>query len=173
MTMKKRIRTAGALTLAAAALTLTAGISAGTAMAYFTTYTEASGGVTLNMGFSETIPKEDFSNWTKHVSVENTGDYDCYVRVKALAGSKYQDGLQYSDSDGKWTPGEDGYYYYSDPIAPGESTSVLDIRIDSKESDASFNVVVVQESTKVLYNENNEPYADWTQIADTSETTGE
>ena len=161
------------LCLAAAALTLTAGISAGTAMAYFTTYTEASGGVTLNMGFSETIPKEDFSNWTKHVSVENTGDYDCYVRVKALAGSKYQDGLQYSDSDGKWTPGEDGYYYYSDPIAPGESTSVLDIRIDSKESDASFNVVVVQESTKVLYNENNEPYADWTQIADTSETTGE
>lgn len=161
------------LCLAAAALILTAGISAGTAMAYFTTYTEASGGVTLNMGFSETIPKEDFSNWTKHVSVENTGDYDCYVRVKALAGSKYQDGLQYSDSDGKWTPGEDGYYYYSDPIAPGESTSVLDIRIDSKESDASFNVVVVQESTKVLYNENNEPYADWTQIADTSETTGE
>ena len=142
-------------------------------MAYFTTYTAASGGVTLNMGFSETIPKEDFSNWTKHVSVENTGDYDCYVRVKALAGSKYQDGLQYSDSDGKWTPGEDGYYYYSDLIAPGESTSVLDIRIDSKESDASFNVVVVQESTKVLYNENNEPYADWTQIADTSETTGE
>ena len=161
------------LCLAAVALTLTAGISAGTAMAYFTTYSEASGGVTLNMGFSETIPKEDFSNWTKHVSVENTGDYDCYVRVKALAGSKYQDGLQYSDSDGKWTPGEDGYYYYSDPIAPGESTSVLDIRIDSKESDASFNVVVVQESTKVLYNENNEPYADWTQIADTSETTGE
>ena len=161
------------LCLAAVALTLTAGISAGTAMAYFTTYTEASGGVTLNMGFSETIPKEDFSNWTKHVSVENTGDYDCYVRVKALAGSKYQDGLQYSDSDGKWTPGEDGYYYYSDLIAPGESTSVLDIRIDSKESDASFNVVVVQESTKVLYNENNEPYADWTQIADTSETTGE
>ena len=161
------------LCLAAAALTLTAGISAGTAMAYFTTYTEASGGVTLNMGFSETIPKEDFSNWTKHVSVENTGDYDCYVRVKALAGSKYQDGLQYSDSDGKWTPGEDGYYYYSDPIAPGESTSVLDIWIDSKKLDASFNVVVVQESTKVLYNENNEPYADWTKIADTSETTGE
>ena len=161
------------LCLAAAALTLTAGISAGTAMAYFTTYTEASGGVTLNMGFSETIPKEDFSNWTKHVSVENTGDYDCYVRVKALAGSKYQDGLQYSDSDGKWTPGEDGYYYYSDLIAPGESTSVLDIRIDSKESDASFNVVVVQESTKVLYNENIYPFSDCTQIADTSETTGE
>ena len=82
------------LCLAAAALTLTAGISAGTAMAYFTTYTEASGGVTLNMGFSETIPKEDFSNWTKHVSVENTGDYDCYVRVIGMYGRTYQEGFQ-------------------------------------------------------------------------------
>ena len=95
------------LCLAAAALTLTAGISAGTAMAYFTTYAEASGNVTLNMGFTETKPTEEFSNWTKHVTVKNTGDFACFVRVKALAGEKYQDGLQYSDSDGKWTPGEE------------------------------------------------------------------
>lgn len=88
------------LCLAAAALTLTAGISAGTAMAYFTTYAEASGNVTLNMGFTETTPTEEFSNWTKHVTVKNTGDFACFVRVKALAGEKYQDGLQYSDSDG-------------------------------------------------------------------------
>ena len=161
------------LIIAAATLALTGTLAVGSAMAYFTTYSTAGGGVTMNMGFTETVPKEDVDENGKHITIENTGDYDCYIRVKALAGSKYQDGLQYSDSDGKWTPGEDGYYYYSDPIAPGESTSVLDIRIDSKESDASFNVVVVQESTKVLYNENNEPYADWTQIADTSETTGE
>ena len=161
------------LIMAAATLALTGTLAVGSAMAYFTTYSTAGGGVKMNMGFTETVPKEDVDENGKHITIENTGDYDCYVRVKALAGSKYQDGLQYSDSDGKWTPGEDGYYYYSDPIAPGESTSVLDIRIDSKESDASFNVVVVQESTKVLYNENNEPYADWTQIADTSETTGE
>ena len=107
------------------------------------------------------------------VTVKNTGDFACFVRVKALAGEKYQDGLQYSDSDGKWTPGEEGYYYYSEPVAPGESSSVLDIKIDSKDTEDSFNVVVVQESTKVLYNEKNEPYADWTQIADTSETAGE
>ena len=125
------------------------------------------------MGFTETTPTEEFSNWTKHVTVKNTGDFACFVRVKALAGEKYQDGLQYSDSDGKWTPGEEGYYYYSEPVAPGESSSVLDIKIDSKDTEDSFNVVVVQESTKVLYNENNEPYADWTQIADTSETAGE
>lgn len=160
------------LCLAAAALTLTAGISAGTAMAYFTTYAEASGNVTLNMGFTETKPTEEFSNWTKHVTVKNTGDFACFVRVKALAGEKYQDGLQYSDSDKKWVP--DGeYYVYSDPVAPGESTSVLDIKIDSKDTDTSFNVIVIQESTRVLYDENGNPYADWSQIADTSETTGE
>ena len=43
-------------------------------MAYFTTYAEASGNVTLNMGFTETTPTEKFSNWTKHVTVKNTGD---------------------------------------------------------------------------------------------------
>ena len=52
-------------------------------------------------------------------------------------------------------------------------STVLDIKIDSNDTEDSFNVVVVQESTKVLYNEKNEPYADWTQIADTSETAGE
>lgn len=54
-----------------------------------------------------------------------------------------------------------------------ESTSVLDIKIDSKDTDTSFNVIVIQESTRVLYDENGNPYADWSQIADTSETTGE
>ena len=58
------------LCLAAAALTLRAGISAGTAMAYFTTYAEASGNVILNMGFTETKPTEEFSNWTKHLNLK-------------------------------------------------------------------------------------------------------
>ena len=40
-------------------------------MAYFTTYAEASGNVTLNMGFTETTPTEEFSNWTKHVTEKN------------------------------------------------------------------------------------------------------
>lgn len=162
------------LCLAAAALTLTAGISAGSAMAYFTTYAEAAGGVTLDMGFTETKPKEEFSNWTKRLSVENTGDYECFVRVKALAGEKYMSSLTYSDEDNKWQPGADGYYYYADPVAPGAITSELHIRInDVQEEEESFNVVVVQECTKVLYDADNNPYADWTQIADTSQSAGE
>ena len=59
--------------LAAAALGLTISLSVGSAMAYFTTYAEAEGGYTVSIG-STTKTKEEFSNWTKHVQVENTGD---------------------------------------------------------------------------------------------------
>lgn len=44
------------LCLAAAALTLTAGLSVGTAMAYFTTYATASGGVSLSLDNAVTVP---------------------------------------------------------------------------------------------------------------------
>ena len=43
------------LIMAAAALALTGTLAVGSAMAYFTTYTTAGGGVTMNMGFTETI----------------------------------------------------------------------------------------------------------------------
>ena len=74
--------------LAAAALGLTISLSVGSAMAYFTTYAEAEGGYTVSIG-STTKTKEEFSNWTKHVQVENTGDTECYVRVKAFSGSQF------------------------------------------------------------------------------------
>lgn len=160
------------LCLAAAALTLTAGISAGTAMAYFTTYAEASRSIALDMpGFSETDTIEKFSNWTKHVAIQNKGDSACYVRVKAYAGEKYQNNLKYEDGKdesilgenqklddipfakrGPWTLGSDGYYYYTEVVEPGQYTHVLDIIIPVGEDDKdSFNVVVVQESTNVEY----------------------
>ena len=155
--------------LAAAALLLTAGLSAGTAMAYFTTYAEASGGVTLSLGSTTTVPNEEVSNWTKHVTIENTGDYDCYVRLKAFAGDKYQDGLKYSDGSGKWTPGADEYWYYSDILPAGGSTGEIQIKIDNMETETDFNVIVVQESTPVQYKEDGTPYADWDVIADSSQ----
>lgn len=160
--------------LAAAALLLTTGLSVGTAMAYFTTYAEASGGVTLKLGSTTTIPDEEVSNWTKHVVIENTGYYDCYVRIKAFAGDKYKDGLVYSDGSGKWSPGANGYWYYSDIVPAGGSTGEIQIKIDNMETETDFNVIVVQECAKVQYNENGEPYpsndeANWTVIADSSQ----
>lgn len=157
------------LCLAAAALALTAGLSVGGTMAYFTTYTTASGGAAISLGGTETVPSEEVSNWTKHVTVQNTGDVDCYVRVRAISGEKYQDGLSYEDDNGKWTPGEDGYYYYSDVVPAGGSAEELRIHIDNMDSEESFNVIVVQESTPVLYDENDQPYADWNRVMDSGE----
>lgn len=155
--------------LTAAALTMTLGLSVGTAMAYFTTYTEAAGGVELELGFTETIPHEEVTDWTKHIRIENTGNYDCYVRVKVFAGEKFQDSLTYSDDSGKWTKGADEYYYYSDIVPAGGMTEELRVMIDHMDAEQSFNVIVVQECTLVQYDDNGSPYADWNTIADSGE----
>ena len=141
--MKKKFNKKS-LCLAAAALALTAGISVNSAMAYFTTYTTAAGDVTISLGSTVTIPEEKVSDWTKHIVIKNTGDYECYVRVKVFAGEKYQDGLVYQGSQ-KWSPGEEDYYYYSDIVPAGGETEELQVKIDSKDSEEEFNIIVAQE----------------------------
>lgn len=163
--MKKNLnkKTAG-LVLTAASLIL--GLHVGKAFAYFTSCTTAEGGARLTLGQTVLTPEEDFSNWTKAVSVGNTGDYPCYVRVMAVAGALYQDGLTYSDENGRWSPGGDGYYYYGTVLMPGEKTEILRIRIPEPAQDAKdFNVIVVQECAPVLYDGDGNPYADWEMAA--------
>ena len=155
------------LGLAGAALFLTAGLSVGSAMAYFTTYTQVSGGVTLSLRTTSTTPEEAVEDWTKHVTIENTGDTDCFVRARAFAGSKYQDSLVYSGEN--WTLAADGYYYYSQILSPGETSGELLIAIDNMDSDQSFNVIVVQESAPVIYDESGNPAGDWDHILDSTQ----
>ncbi|MBS6679661.1 MAG: hypothetical protein KH330_18355 [Clostridiales bacterium] len=155
------------LGLAGAALFLTAGLSVGSAMAYFTTYTQVSGGVSLSLGTTSTIPEETVEDWTKHVTIENTGDIDCFVRVRAFAGSQYQDSLVYSGEN--WSLAADGYYYYSEILSPGETSGELLIAIDNMESNQSFNVIVVQESAPVIYDGDGNPIGDWDHILDSGE----
>ena len=75
------------IALAAAAFALILSLGIGSAMAYFTTYATANGGVQINLGFTTTKPDEEVSDWTKHIQITNTGDHECYIRVKALAGA--------------------------------------------------------------------------------------
>ena len=169
--MKKRINKQ-MICLTAAALMLTAGVSAGRALAYFTTYASASGGGILNLGFTAVVPEETFdeAEWMKHVTIHNTGDYDCYVRARAYAGDRYT--LEYPVSAG-WSRGDDGYWYY-DRILPakGETDELL-IRIQRpEESGEEFNVIIVQEHTAVCYREDGTPYADWSMTANSAEEAG-
>ncbi len=152
------------LIMAAATLALTGTLAVGSAMAYFTTYSTAGGGVTMNMGFTETIPNEEVDENGKHITITNTGDYDCFVRVKAFAPVE----LTYNAPDGGWTDGGDGYWYYDEVLPAGETTS-HELNITYKfpsgdEKPEEFNIVVIEECTPVLYQEDGTPYADWNHV---------
>lgn len=161
------------LGLMVAALTLTAGVSVGSAMAYFTTYTTASGGVTLSIkGTPEIVPQETVENMTKKISVKNTGGVPCFARVKVFAGSTCN--LTFTpDAEGTWSLGEDGYYVCNKVIEPKETSGTFEIKIEAPEGEHvnEFNVIVVQECTAVQYKEDGTPYADWNKILDTTEET--
>ena len=146
--------------LAVAALLLVGGLTVGNAMAYFTAFDTASGAVELDLGFTETIPNETVENRTKTITVTNNGDYDCYVRLKALTGAKYDGCLEYTGAD--WS-NEGEYYYYDGILAPGASTSeiVIDINDAFELADSDFNVIIIQECSPVHYDSEGNPEADW------------
>lgn len=160
------------LVLAAAAIALTGSLSAGSAMAYFTTYATASGGVRMKMGFTTTVPDEKVDEKGKHVTISNVGDYDCFVRVRAFAPVA----LNYQAPDGGWRDGGDGYWYYEEILPAGETTKQeLNVSYQFPEGDekaSEFNVVVIQECTPILYDEEGNAYADWnhTVTADSGDT---
>lgn len=156
--------------LAAAALALTAAVYAGDAMAYFTTYSSAEGSVAMDLGFTETVPGDDVDEEGKHVWVENVGDYDCFVRVKIFSVID----VGYEPGDG-WTEGSDGYWYYEPVLPAGEKTQEILVTYDfpdaSEEgSPDEFDIIVVQESTPVVYDEAGNPIPNWDNVI-TSEGT--
>ena len=170
--MKKN--TLKTICLTAAALILTGGIAVGGAMAYFAAYVPAEGGYTVELGFTRTEIEEKVEYGKKEITLTNTGEYDCYVRLKALTGDAYKESLVYSEPEdaGKWTPGADGYYYYEEILEPREDTTQLIVRFAFPEGEepTDFNVIIIQECTPVLYDDYGNPYADWTVTADVSQS---
>lgn len=150
--------------LTAAAIALTAAVTVGSAMAYFTTYTTAKGSVEMNMGFTETIPVEEVDEAGKHVTIENIGDYDCFVRVKVFSDVE----VDYKAGSG-WEENADGYWYYTEVLPAGESTSELLVTYEfpvntEEDTTEEFNIVVIQECTPVLFDEDGTPYANWDHV---------
>jgi hypothetical protein len=170
------------ISLAVCALALAAGLSVKPAMAYFTSYQAASGAVEISVANPEAEISEKVSSMTKYIIITNTGDADCYIRVAAIAPEEYT--LTEEESD-KWTLGNDGYYYYSDPVAPQGSTTELKIMISGYEKiveqaknnenylPEDFNVIILQESTKVLYDEDGTAYPNWSQAISTNQNSQE
>lgn len=167
------------LIMATATLALTGTLAVGSAMAYFTTYSTAGGGVKMNMGFTETIPNETVDQNGKHVTISNIGDYDCFVRVTAFAPVT----LTYNTPDGGWTEMVDendknvSYWCYDDVLPAGKTTEQeLNITYkfpEGNDKPEEFNIVVIQECTPVLYDKDGNPYADWNHVIkdDSTQTT--
>ena len=170
--MKKKRHYPGVLALAAVAVVASAGI--GTTWSYFTTYTEAAGGYTISLG-DRTEITERFTEWTKHLTIANEPDSQpVYIRAKAFCGSQYT--ITYSGEG--WTQGSDGYYYYNSAVDGGGATGALDLKIENipetPEDKASFNVIVIYESTSVKHHEDGSAYTieetDWSELLDTGNT---
>ena len=145
-----------------AACLLAGGLQGKPSGAYFTTYASARGGYELRAG-TKTEIREEIVGLDKHIKIENTGGADCFVRVKAFAGSITD--ISYSSGNGSWQEGEGGYWYYTAILAPGEASGELVASIKIPEGmdgmAESFDVIVIQECTPVLYRQDGTAYADW------------
>lgn len=167
----KKIRWKKQICLAAVAGILLIGVCAEQAMAYFTTYAVAQGGVTLNLEFTETVPNDKVVEKAKIVSVKNEKIYPCFVRLKVFMGNELAKLI--TDSDyilgTGWTKAADQYFYYDQILQPGETTTEVKINLSvalgktAEELETEeFNVIVIQECTPVIYDqETGAAKADW------------
>lgn len=154
----------------AVGLILTAGV--GSTLAYFSTYAESEGGIMINFNRKEEI-HEDVDGMMKHITIySEEGSQPVFVRARAFVGSDY---LPYYSIGGEgWTDGGDGWFYYSEALKGGETTSVLnaglsDVPEKEFKGGDQINIAVVYESTLAIYKYNDgtgsyEAYADWSQI---------
>lgn len=151
------------IAMSAAALAMTAALTVQSSMAYFTTYVSAGGGGEVSLKVQTEIHEDPVTDMTKHITIKNVEANDCFVRVKAFYGGLIS--IEYRNADGgnDWYDGGDGYWYYRPVLKAGATSSQLDIKINVPEGfdKDTFNVVVVQECTPVIYDDNGNPGAEW------------
>lgn len=94
----------------------------------------------------------------KDVTVKNTGKSDAFIRVRLVVSPKEKVELVFAEDafkeneKGYWIKGEgadsgDGFYYFSEPVATGESTTKLLDAVKPQEGFTEmFDVTVYEES---------------------------
>lgn len=88
-------------------------------------FTPASSGIT--------IEEEVKENCKTEIAVKNTGDIGAYIRVSLVANYYDENGNitggaavpNFTLNSEKWFLGDDGYYYYKQPVAAGNVTDNL------------------------------------------------
>lgn len=129
---KPRINKAAVLLTAAVLLI---GTVVGSTVAYLIAQTDAVENTFEYAKVSCTV-KEDFNggNTKKNVQITNTGSTNAYIRATYVVNwldsngniaASVPEGYRYDLTEnpgGEWTKGNDGYFYYLTPAAPGDST---------------------------------------------------
>lgn len=153
------------------ALTAVALATVSLTSAYFTARTQADGGHDVVAKDVITIPEEDVKGLTKTITIKNVGEADCWVRVKLFYSSDLD--IKYEAAEG-WTLKDDGYWYYDEIVPKGAtldkaplkaSIEGVDEKVAADKFFDEFNVVVITESTPVLFDKSGEAYADWSLAA--------
>jgi len=149
---------------------------------------------TVNVELVET--KDDGTPWEdvdgvvagevvdKHVWVENTGTAPAWVRVQVITSAVSADGSQeLSDTviekdfnlspaqegdTAYWVPGEGGWYYYSEPLAPGAATEKLfqNVTFDTAMGNAYQGAVIHVDVTAQAVQSKNNPIPDGGDVTD-------
>lgn len=88
------------------------------------------------------VQEDSFTNGTSvektNVSVKNIGDTESYIRAAIVVTWKDsegnvcarapKEGVDYEmelNTEGNWFSGKDGFYYYTKPVSPQQSTDIL------------------------------------------------
>ena len=133
------------------AVIMTLSVSVGMTIAYFSDTAAAEGGAVLLLQ-GQTEINETPEEGKKTISITNisTDPVDMVTRVKVFAPVEITPTL-----GSGWADGGDGWWYYTEALAPGDSTSNLVVTWEVKESDhlENYDVVVVHESAVATYTE--------------------
>ncbi len=166
-------------TIIAIAVTLAVMVIAiGTTMAFYQNQTAtavntfAVGNVTTEI--VEIFNKISDTEYQKEPRVTNTGENDCYIRMRVSVTPKEAlDNLSIDFDTVNWTgkTGADGeeWYYYNNPVAPGESTTPLftkvNVSYDEEEHPwIDFDIILYQEAVQSEVVRNGDTLTDSTAI---------
>ena len=146
------------LLIMALSLVLCMSVSIGLALAYFTDYENARGGAILNLS-GQTHITEKVDETGKTVSIQNVDEADMVVRVMIIADAAHLGEVTLGSG---WSgPDADGWYYYNKVLkgskdGNGDSTSdlVAKVTVGEDEEVTDFDVVVVHEAERVVYDGN-------------------
>ena len=148
------------LLIMALSLILCITASIGITFAYFTDYENARGGAILNLK-GQTWIDEKADKDGKTIKIKNVNEPDMVVRVMIIADKDHLGDITLGKD---WSgPDDDGWYYYGKVLKgstdrDGDETTELraEVKVSGNEDISDFDVVVVQEAERVVYEQDSQ-----------------